>query len=332
MKTTAGDQSLPAVLTFGEPLIVLVPDAPGTLSVTHQLRPYAAGAELNTAVGIARLGLHASVACSVGADPLGQIILHSGRAEGVDMSYVQQDPLAPTGMFFKQWSGLQGKTLVYYYRSTSSMASGGWRPETQVHQALRAGAWHWVHSTGITWMLGDASRKCATELFELSRSLGIPVSFDINVRLKLGNEEQWRELVGEVLPYLTWFVLGDEEARLLFQLEDASSIEQHIRELGFTGEGVMLKLGAQGAEASVGGRTARVPAWSVSRVIDTVGAGDGYNAGWITGMLRGWSLEESMRLGSLVGAFAVTSVGDYDGYPNWSEVLQELSGKGSVER
>lgn len=331
MKPTV-DPSLPAVLTFGEPLIVLVPDAPGALSANHHLQPHAAGAEFNTAVGIARLGLRASIACSVGEDPLGQIIVHAGRAEGIDMSYVQQDPLAPTGMFFKQWSGLQGKTSVYYYRSTSSMASGGWHPDEEVHQGLRAGEWNWVHSTGITWMIGEASRKSATELFELSHNLGIPVSFDVNVRLKLGTEDQWRQRVSEVLPYLTWFVLGDEEARLLFQSDDASSIEQHIRERGFTGEGVMLKLGARGAEASIRGQKTCVPAWPVPRVMDTVGAGDGYNAGWIAGMLRGWSLEESMRLGSLVGAFAVTSAGDYDGYPTWSEVLQELSGKGSVER
>lgn len=109
MNTADKSTRIPSVLTFGEPLVVLVPDAPGVLSTTHQLRPYAAGAELNTAVGLARLGLNATMSCSVGADAFGDIILRAGRAEGVNMQYVRQDPTAPTGTFFKQWSGLQGK-------------------------------------------------------------------------------------------------------------------------------------------------------------------------------------------------------------------------------
>ncbi|GMA62866.1 sugar kinase [Alicyclobacillus fastidiosus] len=331
MKLTDKPAALPSVLTFGEPLVVLVPDAEGQISTTHQLRPYAAGAELNTAVGLARLGINASFACSVGTDPLGQIILHSGRAEGVDMRYVQQDASAPTGMFFKQWSGLQGRTSVYYYRSTSSMAVGGWNP-VDVQNELQAGTWSWVHSTGITWMIGADSRQAATELFELCHTLDIPISFDVNVRLKLGNVEQWRECVKQVLPYITWFLLGDEEAQLLFGTDEVIVIEEYIRKHGFAGQGVMLKLGERGAAGSVAGVKTEVPVWPVTRVVDTVGAGDGFNAGWLAGMLRGWSIEESMRLGSLVGAFAVTSMGDYAGYPSWSEVVQELSGRGNVAR
>lgn len=323
--------SEPFVLTFGEPLIVFVPDAAGAISPRHQFRPYAAGAELNTAVGLARLGVRVSMTCSIGADSLGQFILSACRAEGVDMRYVQQDTLAPTGMFLKQWSGLLQKTSVHYYRAMSSMAVGGWHPD-DVHRDLHAGVWNWVHATGITWMIGEDSRRHATELFRLCHFMGLRISFDVNVRLKLADEAKWRELVYELLPYINWFLLGDEEAQLLFQSEDIAEIERHIRCRGFAGEGVILKLGARGACASVGGVETRVPAWPVLHVVDTVGAGDGFNAGWIAGMLRGWTLEESMRLASLVGACAVTSVGDYDGYPTWAEALREITGVRSVER
>lgn len=332
MTTTNRSVPSPSVLTFGEPLVVLVPDAPGTITITHQLRPYPAGAELNTAVGLARLGINSSFVSSVGADPFGQIVLRSGRAEGVDMRFVAQDPSAPTGVFFKMWSGLQGKTSVYYYRSASPMAIGHWEPSPQVYIELEAGSWSWVHSTGVTWMISPDSWRKSTDLFKFCHSLSIPVSFDVNVRLKLGTVDEWRKCVHEVLPYIRWFLLGDEEAQLLFDTDKATEVEQHIQSYGFTGKGVMLKRGEHGAVASIRGVVTEVPAWSVSRVVDAVGAGDGYNAGWLAGMLRGWSLKESMRLGSLVGAFAVTSVGDYEGYPTWPEVVQEMSGKGAVER
>ncbi|MDQ0188829.1 sugar kinase [Alicyclobacillus cycloheptanicus] len=332
MTTTRDLQRTPSVFTFGEPLVVLVPDAPGLLATTHQLRPYPAGAELNTAVGLARLGLNVAMGCSVGADAFGQLILKSGRAEGVNMAYVRQDEAAPTGVFFKQWSGLKGKTTVYYYRSTSSMAMGGWQPSEELLRALQARTWDWVHSTGITWMIGERTRRVATELLERCHMLELPVSFDVNVRLKLGDVEQWRACVWEVLPYLTWFLLGDEEAALLFDTDDAARIEQVLRDRGFSGEGVVLKLGEAGAVASVQGAQTRTPAWPVSRVVDTVGAGDGFNAGWIAGMLRGFDLNEALKLGAVVGAYAVTSMADYDGYPTWPEALQELTGKGFVER
>src|SRR5579875_1434054 len=102
-----------SVLTFGEPLIVLVPDSPGKISSIHQFKPYATGAELNTAVGLARLGIQASFAGCVGVDPFGELICHAARAEGVNVRYIQKSPMGPTGMFFKQWSGLQAKTTVF---------------------------------------------------------------------------------------------------------------------------------------------------------------------------------------------------------------------------
>jgi 2-dehydro-3-deoxygluconokinase len=319
------------VLTFGEPLIAWVPSAPGVISVSHQFRPYAAGAELNTATGLARLGIPVAYACGVGQDPFGTLIRKAVQAEGVDAQYVEEVTPGSTGVFFKQWTGLQASTSVFYYRSTSPMAIGSWEPEA-LYKDLTPNTFAWVHSTGITWAIGEQSRRHATAILKSSHEVGIPTSFDVNVRRKLAYLDTWHSIVAEVLPYLTWFLLGDEEASLLFHTESATVLETAIRNLGFTGEGVLLKRGIQGAELSCRGEVTRVPAKAVTNVVDTVGAGDGFNAGWIAGMLRDWSIEDALRLGAVVGAFAVTSVGDHDGYPTWAEALQELDGRENVLR
>jgi len=319
------------VLTFGEALVAMVPDSAGSVSSMQQFRPYPAGAELNTAVGLARLGLQPAFAGCVGDDVFGLFLQSSARAEGVDVTFLQRTPETPTAVLFKQWLGLRHSTSVFYYRSTSPMATGKWQADTLQAELVR-GRWDWLHSTGITWMIGQGSAQTATNLLKQAHHQGIPVSFDVNIRLKLASISSWKQLISELVPYITWFFVGDEEARQLFATDAATDVEQRLRSLGFCGAGVVVKRGEQGATASMGGLETSVPVWPVRHVVDTVGAGDGFNAGFIAGMLRGGDIQAALRLASLVGAFAVTSVGDYQGYPTWAEALLELNGSESVER
>lgn len=319
------------VLTFGDPLIVLVPSARGKLEYVRDFRAYAAGAELNTAIGLARLDIPASYAAAIGDDPFGNLIYRELRAEGVDSRHVAQVPGMQSGIFFKQWSGLEQDPSVFYYRSQSPMALGAWDTES-LRDAISAGTWQWVHTTGITFMVGQETGERSLELLKLCHSLSVVTSFDVNVRLKLAGIDKWRAMLRRVLPYVTWFMLGDDEAKRLFETKSVVAIETIAREWGFQGSGVVLKQGADGSCASVGGVTTVVPPRPVKQIVDTVGAGDGYNAGWIAGMVRGWSLARSMELASLVGAYAITDASDYGGYPRWQEVARDLEGGVDVSR
>ncbi|MHB1628020.1 MAG: sugar kinase [Bacilli bacterium] len=319
------------VITFGEPLVSFAPDSHGRLSLTHQFRPYVGGAELNTAIGLARLGINASYAAAVGDDPFGGMIFDRLRANGVDTDHLQRASEGSTGVYFKQWTGLRRDMSVFYYRSLSPMSQGQWHSDA-LREALRSSGWAWMHTTGITRMIGESCSAQSRMLLREARRVGLTTSFDVNVRLKLGNIDAWRRQVEEILAHLDWFILGHEEAQWLFATEDSAQVEESVRKLGFKGEGVVLKRGAKGAEASCAGRVAFVPARPVDLVVDPVGAGDGFNAGWIAGMASGWPLEDALRLGSVVGAFAVSSAGDFDGYPFRREALAELEGMGGVSR
>lgn len=204
------------------------------------------------------------------------------------------------------------------------MAKGYWSGDPIV-AALSGQDIGWVHTTGITWAVGDASRATARRVLEQSRHVGATISFDINVRLKMGGVEQWREILTDGARMADWIFLSHEEAELLLEENRVADVERILRSQGFVGRGVIIKSGERGAEVSVGGATESVPAWPAV-VLDTVGAGDGFNAGWIAGMLRGYSTTEALRLAALVGAYAVTVAGDFDGYPTWSQAAKDLEG------
>lgn len=320
-----------AVLTFGEPLIAFVPNRAGKLEQVQGFQPASAGAELNTAVGLARLNVNASYAAAVGDDPFGQSLLNDLRANNVDAGEVVTRSGTSTAILFKQWFGRNNETSVYYYRALSPMGKGMWAPQ-RLLQRVSAGAWQWLHSTGITWMLHEQTRAEADQLFAAAHARGLQVSFDLNIRLKLAPTTAWRTLAVSVAPWVNWFFLGDEEARLVFGDDSAAAVEQSLRDQGFAGQGVVVKRGERGVEASVAGVITEAPAWPVQRVVDTVGAGDGFNAGFIAGMLRGDSLLQALKLGCLIGAYAVTSAGDCDGYPHWRDVVRDLEGGGETFR
>ncbi|SIS57321.1 sugar kinase [Alicyclobacillus vulcanalis] len=319
------------VLTFGEPLVVCVPERPGKLSRVRRFHTGCAGAELNTAIGLARLGVPVAYLAKVGDDPFGEQIRRTLREEGVADELISASHRTQTGIYFKQWSSFDGRTEVFYYRSGSPMALEGF-PTDPAEEALRAGDIAWVHGTGITWMIGEAARRASDVLVEAANQAGAAVSFDINVRLKLAPEDAWRELLEHMAPKATWLFLGDSEADLLLGTSRGEEVLSAVQALGFRGRGVIVKRGGEGAEWLSDDGVLQVPAWSVSNVVDTVGAGDGFNAGFIAGQMKGWSVPESLRLGALVGACAVTAEGDYDGYPTWREAMSYLEGQGGVER
>lgn len=312
------------VLTFGEALLVFVPESAGPLADAQDFTLHVAGAELNTAVGLGRLEVPVAFGGAVGLDALGDKVVKTLRAEGVDTSVLERTDAVESPLFVKERVGLPLQTHVYYYRSGSPMAKGYWSGDPIV-AALSGQDIGWVHTTGITWAVGDASRATARRVLEQSRHVGATISFDINMRLKMGGVEQWREILTDGARMADWMFLSHEEAELLLEENRVADVERILRSQGFAGHGVIIKSGERGAEVSVDGATESVSAWPAV-VLDTVGAGDGFNAGWIAGMLRRYSTTEALRLAALVGAYAVTVAGDFDGYPTWSQAAKDLEG------
>ena len=319
------------ILSFGEPLVVFVHSGRDGIAKERHFHADCAGAELNTAIGLARLGLPVVFSAAVGDDSFGEFLLRELRAEGIDVSPVTTVPHSQTGVFFKMNTGLQRDPRIDYYRSTSPMASGEWEAESCVRMT-KSELFSWVHTTGITRMVSTPTRIEADRILHAALEIGIPISFDINIRLKMGDVASWRQNLQDVLPLITWLFLGDTEAKLLYNTGDAQHVYAKLLHSGFSGHGLVIKQGESGATAVTTDNMYHTDAVHVPQVVDTVGAGDGFNAGFIAWIRAGWTVENALTLGSLIGAHAVTSEGDSSGYPTWSTVKQHLFDENEVLR
>jgi 2-dehydro-3-deoxygluconokinase len=318
MNTPVGN---PEVVTLGEAMRLLLAESGVALRRAHQFQASVAGAEANVSVGLARLGHNVRWLSRVGDDPSGSAVLSTLRAEGVDVSRVGIDPTGFTGLLMRD--GDPGRGInVQYHRAGSAAGSLG---PSYVRDAGLDGA-RLVHVSGITAMLSDSALAAVTTLFEVAREAGATVSFDPNVRHKLGSAQVWREVVGPLLVRSDLVFAGEDELDLL------GSSTAELVDNGVTA--VVVKQRDKTARAVTADG-----AWEqesvVSQVVDTVGAGDALTSGYLSTWLRGGSPAEALLAGAVSAALVVGTRTDLEGLPDRAELARAtaaLAGGEEVHR
>ncbi|MCD6290646.1 MAG: sugar kinase [Anaerolineae bacterium] len=320
---------MPELITLGETMILFSPEMNGPLRYVDRYRRRAAGAESNVAIGVTRLGHTAGWISRVGDDEFGHYILASLRGEGVDVSQVQMDPDHPTAVMFRQ-RGLMGHVEVIYYRHGS--AASHLTPDDLDPDYFRDA--QLLHLTGITPALSADCRAAVYRAIELAREAGLTISFDPNLRLKLWPLAEARPVLRDLASRSDIVLTGLEEGEKIFGCQGEEPLAAAVLNAG--ARVAVIKLGTRGAYLRSAESALRVPAYPVPRVVDPVGAGDGFDAGVLAGWLKGWSWRDSLQLGVLVGALAVTVPGDVEGYPDMNQVRfyweQRPGGSGDVSR
>lgn len=297
----------PEAVTCGEAMLLMLAEPGMPLDHAVSFRRSVAGAESNVAQGLARLGHWARWIGRVGDDPAGEAVLRELRADGVDVSGAEKDPQAPTGLLLRD-SHAQRAIDVQYYRSGS--AASLLSPD-QIHVEMLRGA-RVVHVSGITPMLSESAAKATWALIERARKVGAAVSFDPNVRRKLGTDHQWIRTVGPLLREADLVIAGEDELELLL----GSSAEEAAKALLTIGRArtVVIKRRDHSATALAAKGKWTQAAFPVP-VADPVGAGDAFAAGWISAWLRGVTAEQALAEAACVAALVVQAPGDTDGLP-----------------
>jgi len=308
------------VLTLGEPMVLLSASTAGPLRHVSHFAKYTAGAELNFSIALTRLGIRSGFITRLGDDEFGEYILGCMRAEGLDTSLVSRSTLHPTGVYFKEYRG-HGDPKVHYYRRGS--AASALSPEDLKREWLTGV--NLVHVTGITPALSSTCQAACESLLAMAEEAGATISFDPNYRPLLHDRADAEGFMVDYMRRADILFVNEREAELLFGSTDLASLRGQAHELG--PKVVVLKLGPRGAAASNGtsDEPVHVPAVPTNRFVDPVGAGDGFAAGFIFGLLSGWPLEQCLAAGNYVGAMATTVAGDYEGYPFLTELLPYLN-------
>lgn len=316
----------PAVLTLGETLIAFV-RIDGGMADGGPFEAHVVGAESNVAVGLTRLGHRAAMIGRVGDDPLGERVLRQLRAESVDVSFVSRDAAASTGVLIRELRGL-GPNEVVYHRAGS--AGSRLSPDdVRAAATLFAGA-RIVHLTGITPALSPSAHEAALEAIAAARGAGALVSFDVNLRRKLWSAERARDVLASFVGAADLVLAGADEADLLTGSPDPEAAAQDLLRRG--AKVAVVKLGADGALAADGERLIRMPAIPLSTIVDPVGAGDAFAAGFLSATLDGMALEERLARGRTCAAHCMSQRGDLAGLPTRAQLerFSELPGHETV--
>lgn len=312
------------VMTIGDAMITFNPSVQGPLRFVESFNRKVGGAELNFAIGCARLGLESKWVSRLGKDEFGRVIYNFTRGEGVDVSEVKLVEGYPTSLNFKEINGDgSGKTFYYRYHSpittlTPEKVKEEWLADVDL-----------LHLTGVFMAVDPNNVKVVKRLVEIAKDKGVPVSFDPNIRLKLWTIEEARKAYNEIFPYVDILLTGLDEIRLIIGKDSAEDLGDFADQYGI--KDLVIKDGANGSRLYRDGNWTEAPGFSVNP-IDTVGAGDGFDSGYVYGWLNDLNPEQLLRFANGVGALVTTVSGDNEGLPYLEEVSAFINNESIIER
>ncbi|SDO34285.1 2-dehydro-3-deoxygluconokinase [Nakamurella panacisegetis] len=313
-----------SVVTLGETMALLTTPTGGRLRSGAGVPVGIGGAESNVAIGLARLGVRSTWISRVGDDAFGALVTREIRGEGVHVA-AHLDAEAPTGMMVKELR--DGRPWrVRYYRSNSAASRLG--PDDIDPRAISDA--DVLHLTGITPALGSEPLRAVEYAIEIARRSGTLVSLDINFRATLWSAEQAAPVLARIAGAADIVFAGPEEAALLlgWPPPTGGSTVEHGEELargliGLGPETAVVKLGALGAVGVTAEGAHYAPARSIA-VVDAVGAGDAFVAGYLSELVAGASLLDCLRMGNVLGGAVCQQPGDWEGLPTRAELTHPL--------
>ena len=292
----------PAAVCVGEAMIMLAGETGVPLADVESFRRSVGGAECNVAGGLAALGIATGWVSRLGDDGFGAHVLRDLQGRGVEVGGVELDPDRPTALYAKESQG--GRTRMHYYRTGSAAAAMDLafldRPAVQKRLANA----ELVHTTGITVAISDSAAQMVEQLGAQPRNYLLSV--DLNWRPVLWRDKD-PEPLWRVLRAADVVLIGADEALVFAGTNDPAELHERL------GGRCTLVVKNDAHTALVlepDGRRTEVPALTVD-VVEPVGAGDAFAAGFLAGTLQGLPMKQRLRLGHLNAAAVLTVPEDH---------------------
>ena len=266
------------------------------------------------ACGAANLGLKVAFVGICGADMFGRFMLGELSHHNVDVSGVIIDPLVSTGLSVilnRPQNGAPGDRAIL----TCPGAINRLRAEQLTDDRLKTAR----HLHVASYFLQTGLQPGLPDLFQRAHALGLSTSLDTN----WDPSGEWHNF-DELLHQVDVFLPNDKEALAISSL---STIEEAARALAKKCSVVAVKQGGRGALACCGDVLVRAQALPV-QVVDTVGAGDTFDAGFLYGFLNGWSLEKNLSMAAACGSLSTRRAGGTSAQPTLVEAMQYVSSLG----
>lgn len=307
------------VLTFGEAMARLTPPGNERLERAISLGVTVGGAELNTAIGLVCLGVPSAWVSALPDNGLGRMIARAARGGGVDVSNVRWVPESEgrAGIYFLEEGTDPRPSAVTYDRAGSAAAR------------IAAGAFDWpallagaeaFHLSGITPAIGPGCRAESAAAMAAARAAGATVTFDLNYRSKLWSEAEARECFQELVPQAdilfasrgglrTFFGLEGDYESMMRQAQDQLGVKVVVitRKKSEAGRKITLSSVALGPDGTFG-----MSPWRKVEIVDRLGGGDAYAAGFIAAYLDDpTDMTRCASFGTVAAAVKHTMPGDF---------------------
>lgn len=292
---------------LGEVMLRLAARPPQRLEQAAELDVQIGGTEANVAAACARLGLRTAVISALPSEHAwGDRTVRELTGHGVDCRGVLRRPGQRMGLYFIEYGMAPRPVRILYDRRDSAFSR--LVPE-DVDWALVRGA-RLVHLTGVTAALGGNLRDVVRRAIAEAVGAGVPVSFDVNYRSRLWSPKEARDFLGEILPRVRHLFIGADDAATVFELE--GSPERVLEGLSGLAPAatIALTLGEAGAAVLTASGIHRPSRRYVVSVVDRVGAGDAFAAGFLWATLIGRDAQQAVDAATALAALKCTIWGD----------------------
>lgn len=305
------------ILSIGEAMAEL--STHGALQTPQSFSLDYAGDTFNTAVAAARLGSQTGFLTCHGQDAFAEGLRDRLKSEGIVIAGGRATS-NPTGLYFVSVDE-SGEGQFTYYRQNSAASN---LSETDITVELIQNC-KLLYSSGISLAISESCRKAVLKAFKMARKFGISTAFDPNYRLKLWDSSKTAQsCLKDIAPYIDFcFPSYPLDAHYFPQLiQSPEALVIGFQSLGIPN--VVVKAAAKGVYSCLSGAIKHYPAHAVDSVIDTTGAGDAFNGGFLHGLTQGKSLEACIQLGLITAALKTTQAGSASAMPYQKAVYQAL--------
>ena len=325
------------VVTFGEAMIRLSPPHFQRLEQTSSLDVQIGGGELNVAVGVSRLGLTSAWVSRLPKNPLGRLLANRVQQAGVDASEIIWTDDGRVGLYFVEFGAAPRPSSVLYDRAHSALSAI--KPGEVQWAGVFAGA-NWFHMSGITPALSDSAATVTREALQAARAAGLTVSYDLNYRGKLWTPHKAQTVQEPLMEYVDVLITTEEDTSVVFKIAaDTKSGEKNFQTVSiepfkevarrlqekFSFKAVAITLrenplvwrNTWTAIAYANGEYYEDVKYDLE-IVDRVGGGDSFSAGFIYGFLNKQSYAAAVRYGNAFSALKHSQPGDF----NWATLAE----------
>jgi len=325
------------VVTFGEAMIRLVPPHFQRLEQTTSLDVQIGGGELNVAVGVARLGLKSAWISRLPKNALGRLLENRVRQAGVDVSELIWTKDGRLGLYFVEFGAAPRPSSVLYDRAYSAISAI--QPGEVDWKRVFTGA-KWCHTSGITPALSDSAAAVTLEALQAAKRAGVTVSYDLNYRGKLWSADKAQAVQEPLMQYVDVLITTEEDSGVVFKIKaegktDARGFAEvsaesykdvarrlqekfHFKAVAITlRENPLVWRNTWTAIAYADGKFYDDVKYELE-IVDRIGGGDSFSAGFIYGVLAKKTYEAGVRYGNAFSALKHTNPGDF----NWSTLAE----------